>query len=68
MRPARRIKISKLPDFDLADLLQCEGDRALYWALVLNEGDPVEFVHALNVMERSRRICRLRHPALFGRR
>jgi probable addiction module antidote protein len=50
----RKTQISKLPDFDMAEVLKSEEDVAMYLSLVLEEGDAAEFTHALGVVARVR--------------
>jgi len=50
----KKIKISDLPDFDMAEHLPDEQSVAEYLTLVLEEGDPSELPHALGVIARAR--------------
>ena len=50
----KKIKISNLPDFDMAEHLPDEQSVAEYLTLVLEEGDPSELPHALGVIARAR--------------
>lgn len=50
----KTIKISELPEFDMAEVLQSDEDIANYLALVLEENDPDELSHALGVIARAR--------------
>ena len=50
----KKIKISTLPDFDMAEHLPDEQSVAEYLTLVLEEGDPSELPHALGVIARAR--------------
>jgi probable addiction module antidote protein len=50
----KKIKISALPDFDMAEHLPDEQSVAEYLTLVLEEGDPSELPHALGVIARAR--------------
>lgn len=50
----RKISISKLPDFDLAEHIRNEEDIAAYLTLVIGEGDPSELAHALGIVARAR--------------
>ena len=53
MRP-KEIKITELPDFDMAEMLKTEEDVANYLTIVLEENDISEFTHALGVVARAR--------------
>lgn len=50
----KKIKISDLPDFDMAEHLPDEQSVAEYLTLVLEGGDPSELPHALGVIARAR--------------
>ena len=50
----KKIEISDLPDFDMAEELKSEEDVAIYLSLVLEENDPAELAHALGVVARAR--------------
>ena len=50
----RKIKVSKLPEFDLAAHLRDDEDIAAYLSVVLEEGDADELVHALGIAARAR--------------
>ena len=50
----KKIKISDLPDFDMAEHLPDDQSVAEYLTLVLEEGDPSELPHALGVIARAR--------------
>lgn len=45
-------RISELPRFDITETLKTEEDIAVYLNLVLEENDPVELVHALDVVKK----------------
>lgn len=49
-----KIKISDLPEFDLAEHLKSEGDIATYLTIVIEEGDAAELAHALGVAAKAR--------------
>ena len=53
MRP-KEIKITELPDFDMAEMLKTEEDVANYLTIVLEENAISEFTHALGVVARAR--------------
>ena len=49
-----KLRISSLPEFDLAENIQSDEDIAVYLNLVLEEGDPAELAYALGVVARAR--------------
>lgn len=49
-----RIKVSELPEFDMAEHLKSPEDIAAYLNQVIYEGDDAELVHALGVAARAR--------------
>ena len=51
---SQKIKISELPDFDMAQQLKTEDDIAAYITLVMEDGDASELAHALGVAARAR--------------
>ena len=50
----RKVKISELPDFDMAEHLGSEADIAAYLNIVLEECDSSELAHALGVAAKAR--------------
>jgi probable addiction module antidote protein len=48
------MKISELPDFDMAQHLKTEADIASYLSIVIEEGDTSELAHALGVAAKAR--------------
>jgi probable addiction module antidote protein len=48
------IKVSDLPDFDLAEYLRDENDIAAYLTMVIEDGDMSELSHALGVAARAK--------------
>lgn len=48
------MKISNLPDFDMAEMLKTDEDIANYLTLVLEENNEAELTHALGVIARAR--------------
>lgn len=50
----KTVKISDLPEFDMAEILQSDEDIANYLTAVLEENDPDELSHALGVIARAR--------------
>jgi probable addiction module antidote protein len=55
----KKIKISDLPGFDMAEHLPDEQSVAEYLTLVLEEGDPSELPHALGVIARARGMTKI---------
>jgi len=51
---SEKIKVSELPEFDMAEQLKTEEDIAAYLTLVLEEGDASELAHALGVAAKAR--------------
>jgi probable addiction module antidote protein len=51
---SQKIKISELPEFDMAQQLKTEEDIAAYITMVMEEGDASELAHALGVAARAR--------------
>ncbi|MDX9840770.1 MAG: putative addiction module antidote protein [Desulfobulbus sp.] len=50
----KKIKISELPDFDMAQHLQSAEDIAAYLSMVIADGDASELAHALGVAAKAR--------------
>jgi probable addiction module antidote protein len=50
----KKINVSNLPDFDMAEHLKTDEDVAMYLTSVLEENDPAELTHALGVIARAR--------------
>lgn len=46
-------KIADLPTFDMAEHLTTEDEAAAYLSLVLEEGDPAELAHAVDIIARA---------------
>lgn len=51
---ARKIKISELPEFDVAEHLKDDQDIAAYLTAVIEDGDAAELARALGVAARAR--------------
>lgn len=51
---SEKIKVSELPEFDMAEHIKTEADIAAYLNLVLEEGDAAELAHALGVIARAK--------------
>ena len=50
----KKINVSDLLDFDMAEHLKTDEDVAMYLTAVLEENDPAELTHALGVIARAR--------------
>jgi len=50
----KKIKVSELPDFDLAEHLKTDEDISAYLSQVLEDNDSSELTHALGVVARAR--------------
>jgi len=50
----KTIKVTDLPDFDMAEHLKTDEDIANYLTLVLEENDLPELTHALGIIARAR--------------
>jgi len=51
---SEKIKVSELPEFDMAEHIKTEEDIAAYLNTVLEEGDGAELAHALGVIARAK--------------
>jgi|GEM_PF-1644974 len=51
---SEKIKVSELPEFDIAEHIKTEEDIAAYLNIVLEEGDGAELAHALGVIARTK--------------
>lgn len=51
---SKKINISELPEFDLAEQLKSEEDIAAYLTMVIADGDTSELAHALGLAARAR--------------
>ncbi len=51
---AKKIQVSELPDFDLAEHLKTDEDISVYLSQVLEDNDSSELTHALGVIARAR--------------
>lgn len=51
---SKKISISDLPEFDLAEQLNGEEDIAAYLTMIIEEGDTSELAYALGVAARAR--------------
>jgi probable addiction module antidote protein len=50
----KKIKVAKLPEFDMAEHLPDQQAIAEYLTIVLEENDPAQFAHALGTIARAR--------------
>lgn len=50
----KKIKITDLPEFDIAEHLKDNEDIAAYLSIVIEEGDAAELAYALGVAARAR--------------
>ena len=50
----RKVKMTELPEFDMAELLKTDEDIVNYINIVLEENDMAELTHALGVVARAR--------------
>lgn len=48
------VRVSELPTFDMADVLESKEDILIYLNQVIEENDPSELAHALGVIVRSK--------------
>lgn len=51
---SEKIKVSELPEIDMAEHIKTEEDIAAYLNTVLEEGDGAELAHALGVIARAK--------------
>ncbi|MBV8471410.1 MAG: putative addiction module antidote protein [Burkholderiaceae bacterium] len=63
----RKIKISELAPFDLAEYLQDEADLVEYLNQVVADGDAGELAHALGVVAKARGMAQMAEAAGIGR-
>ncbi len=64
---SRKIKISGLPDFDMAEHLPDEQAIAEYLTIVMEENDPSALAHALGTVARARGMSQIAKDAGIGR-
>lgn len=57
------MKISNLPDFDMAEMLKTDEDIANYLTLVLEENNEAELTHALGVIACARGMTEVAKPS-----
>lgn len=63
----RKIKISDLTEFDIAEYLDSEDAIAAYLTSVMEENDPSELAHALGVVARARGMTQVAKDAGLAR-
>lgn len=63
----KTIKISELPEFDIAEHLRDDDDLAEYLNQVIADGDAAELAHALGVAARLRGMSQVADGAGIGR-
>ena len=63
----KKIKISDLPDFDMAKQLKSEEDIAAYITMVIEDGDAAELAHALGVAAKARGMSEIAKTAGISR-
>lgn len=63
----RKIKVTDLPEFDLAEHLDGETAIAAYLTAVLEENDPAELAHALGMVARARGMTQVAKDAGLAR-
>ena len=61
------VKVSDLPNFDMAESLKTEEDIVMYLNMVLEENDPAELAHALGVIAKARGMTQIAKEAGIGR-
>lgn len=62
-----KIKVSDLPEFDIAEYLKDGDSLAAYLTLVLEENDPAALAQALGVMARARGMTEIAKASGIGR-
>lgn len=59
----KKIKVSELPDFDVAEHLRDEADMAAYLQVVMEDGDPALLAAALGDVARARGMTQIAEAA-----
>ncbi len=59
----KEIRVSDLPEFDLAEHLKSEEDIAAYLTMVIEGGDAAELAHALGLAARARGMSEIAHAS-----
>lgn len=55
----KKIKVSELPEFDMAEHIKTEADIAAYLNLVLEEGNRAELAHVLGVIAHAKEMTEI---------
>lgn len=63
----KKIRVSGLPEFDMAKQLENEEDIAAYVTMVIEDGDAAELAHALGVAARARGMSEIAKAAGISR-
>ncbi|MBI2382758.1 MAG: putative addiction module antidote protein [Gammaproteobacteria bacterium] len=63
----KRIKVSKLPEFDMAEHLEDERAVAEYLSVVMEENDPSALAQALGTVARARGMSEIAKATGLGR-
>jgi probable addiction module antidote protein len=63
----KKINLTNLPDFDMAEHLPDDQAIAEYLTLVLEENDPGELTHALGIIARARGMTEMARASGIGR-
>jgi probable addiction module antidote protein len=66
-RKAAKLKVSDLPEFDVAHVLDDDAAVAEYLTLVLDDGDPALLAAALGDVARARGMAQIAEAAGIGR-
>lgn len=64
---SKKIRVADLPAFDPAEHLKDDADIAAYLSRVIEEGDPGELAHALDVSARARSMAQIAQETGIGR-
>lgn len=64
---SRKIKLTDLPEFDMADYLGSDEDVAAYLSVVIAEGDAAELADALGHVAKARGMAAIAERAGIGR-
>ena len=65
---SRKIKLTDLPEFDMADYLGSAEDVAAYLSVVIAEGDAAELADALGHVAKARGMAAIAERAGIGRK
>lgn len=64
---SQKIDISRLPEFDVTEMLQTDQDIAEYLTLVIEDGDPALLAATLGDIARARGMTQIARDAGIGR-